>query len=1217
MSTFSAPVSNTPVANSRHGFALVIALSLMSFILLLVLSLSTLLQVENSVASTSLKQLEARLNAQLGAMIALGDLQRYTGPDQRVTARSDILLAPGERGPAGQERWTGVWSSKSNTSDALDTVDGLNNRQPVWLVSGENPDAKAAIGTNTVALATVGKSVIDKSSNGTDETVLVESEPILGSEDNESGRFAYWVSDEGIKARVNLADPHLDSSDPDAEYYRNAMAQVADPTAVSNYEGVQRLTATNSRWKNANLDPAGISSLKNIPIFLEEDLKKDPNFDDDLDGVSREFFHDFTVHSSGVLANVKDGGLKRDLSTALLSLPTDLQGPMFPPAGSSAGEGDPGGPKWEQLGDYFSQCRSGSGSSIAFRMPTPDQAGIAPVVTRFNFIIQVFAERLTTASVAPGYIDKATDYNYFIGVFPLITLWNPYDRDLTIPELGLQTDLRGIVLRDAPEDGSLLALLMPTDTMPYIADQRRRMMGLTISAGTIPAGMAINYTPPINSYLSQNDASENVLKQGASDRLVRGFFFGPVNLQDSVKYPRASGNNFYINNGFSDVPIPFGSAFDSKPSVSNQIVEGKPIDGGLWTQIVNLYANPNLNKEERFLTISTNGPGRMYVNNLWKTPRVVRFSEIGVSSGDILQVGASRTENYNDFSVFSIEEINNKSKSLAGITLIKNFPKSTKAPRDQPVNLLTQFNPRTLKSFTQIHMKEATESASSSSNPNMGYRQYSRGLRRWWEGNMYENLLDGTDDIYAKVGLGNNSEGSDKMILFEAPSYPPLGIGQLMHANLTNVYEVSHSFDEANSSNFGWDNNYQQIHTTPAYAIGNSIVNIHLPLHETRVEITKDSEMFESEIDWWNNKIKGAHYDYSYELNDALWDNFLFTGMDPAESVSEQDEEIDFPLPNSRIVLWDEAAQVVELLNERRAAAYLLLEGAFNVNSTSVAAWEAVLGAMREIATLGESFSDNQLHNYARFLKPIKKSLSSPYPDKVDGVSQITYAADRDAIAASYRALTDEEIAALSRKIVEEIRTRSAVRSYPFLSLSNFVNRSIAPDDINISARKRFAFVGALQSAIDQSKINGKPALNATGEAQAGSNGLWEDGYLYRPHKNTVYPYLEDSVEAIEERPLMEGAPGFLMQADVLSKIGSQLNGRSDTFTIRSYGSSTSMLSGTTETEGYFELVVQRTPEYVDSSEARYQAPPIIESNQNFGRRYKIVSHRWIEKNGI
>ncbi len=79
---------------STHGFALVIALSLMAFILLLILSISTLVRVETQSANIQLAQLEARMNAQLGAMVALGDLQRYTGPDQRVTGTGELINTP-------------------------------------------------------------------------------------------------------------------------------------------------------------------------------------------------------------------------------------------------------------------------------------------------------------------------------------------------------------------------------------------------------------------------------------------------------------------------------------------------------------------------------------------------------------------------------------------------------------------------------------------------------------------------------------------------------------------------------------------------------------------------------------------------------------------------------------------------------------------------------------------------------------------------------------------------------------------------------------------------------------------------------------------------------------------------------------------------------------------------------------------------------------------
>jgi hypothetical protein len=328
---------------STHGFALVIALSLMAFILLLILSITTLVRVETQSANIQLGQLEARMNAQLGAMVALGDLQRYTGPDQRVTARADILLAPGVSGPAGQQKWTGVWSSKETTNDPLDAVDGLGGRQARWLVSGNETngliiDSNIPLSTDTVGLATASTGpgtgsvndyggLLDLEGNviDRDDTVKAPKVEILGYDNALAGHYAYWVSDEGVKARVNMAEPSWDDNDDysveERSYFRTAMAQVADPTAVSNSDGDQLLAGSNSRWKDGTEDPGKIGSLKNIPMFLEGDL---PGVD--LSDVSREFFHDFTVHSSGVLANTKDGGLKRDLSTALLDdLPSDMK----------------------------------------------------------------------------------------------------------------------------------------------------------------------------------------------------------------------------------------------------------------------------------------------------------------------------------------------------------------------------------------------------------------------------------------------------------------------------------------------------------------------------------------------------------------------------------------------------------------------------------------------------------------------------------------------------------------------------------------------------------------------------------------------------------------------------------------------------------------------------------------------------------------------------
>lgn len=137
---------------SQHGFALVLALSLMAFVLILLLSISTLVQVESRSASITIDQLKARQNALLGAYIAVGNLQKAAGPDQRVTARAEILDTDATTETVegvAQPMWTGVWESPKladgTNRDSDRVLDaGANLRAdvpaPTW---GVPPDAKS------------------------------------------------------------------------------------------------------------------------------------------------------------------------------------------------------------------------------------------------------------------------------------------------------------------------------------------------------------------------------------------------------------------------------------------------------------------------------------------------------------------------------------------------------------------------------------------------------------------------------------------------------------------------------------------------------------------------------------------------------------------------------------------------------------------------------------------------------------------------------------------------------------------------------------------------------------------------------------------------------------------------------------------------------------------------------------------------------------------
>jgi hypothetical protein len=113
------------------------------------------------------------------------------------------------------------------------------------------------------------------------------------------------------------------------------------------------------------------------------------------------------------------------------------------------------------------------------------------------------------------------------------------------------------------------------------------------------------------------------------------------------------------------------------------------------------------------------------------------------------------------------------------------------------------------------------------------------------------------------------------------------------------------------------------------------------------------------------------------------------------------------------------------------------------------------------------------------------------------------------------------------------------------------------------------------------------------------------------------------------------------MQNDLVQEIAPAIAARSDTFIIRAYGEAINPATGQTEATAYCEAVVQRFPEYMyslengqtDSTGAAnfaYDDPaaaPLIPNasgvagltgaNCAFGRRFKIISIRWLNQNEI
>lgn len=145
--------------------------------------------------------------------------------------------------------------------------------------------------------------------------------------------------------------------------------------------------------------------------------------------------------------------------------------------------------------------------------------------------------------------------------------------------------------------------------------------------------------------------------------------------------------------------------------------------------------------------------------------------------------------------------------------------------------------------------------------------------------------------------------------------------------------------------------------------------------------------------------------------------------------------------------------------------------------------------------------------------------------------------------------------------------------------------------------------MGALQAAIEAAGLNDSqmsavdPFSYMTGSEPPFSDSAHWHGFNF------------DALPGARNR----GAPGYLLQGDVLSRIGSVLQVRSDTFSVRAYG----------ETPGgaraWCEVTVQRRPEYVDASEGPATLPQdlTLPVNVLFGRRYEVIRFRWLNEEEI
>lgn len=272
-----------------------------------------------------------------------------------------------------------------------------------------------------------------------------------------------------------------------------------------------------------------------------------------------------------------------------------------------------------------------------------------------------------------------------------------------------------------------------------------------------------------------------------------------------------------------------------------------------------------------------------------------------------------------------------------------------------------------------------------------------------------------------------------------------------------------------------------------------------------------------------------------------------------------------------------------------KIASHLMVDGAFNVNSTSVDAWRVFFSGLRgkPVAYLGsgktplESVSAEKTVVNAVTLpnaKPVSTgAITSPNIPKEQWIAG--------------RELTDKEIGELAEAMVKQVKLRG-----PFLSMSEFINRRL-----DGSNDQGMALKGALQAALDDPKVSINAAFRQPGrmlDAETGGIGF-------------AFP---DAAKG----PIAYGSQPYVDQADVLRGLAEQLTPRGDTFVIRTYGDSIDA-QGNVLARAWCEAVVQRVPDYVDKLDENHirTASLVSEANRMFGRSFHIVSFRWLHSDEV
>ncbi|MGE9266649.1 MAG: hypothetical protein ACQKBY_01030, partial [Verrucomicrobiales bacterium] len=1037
---------------------------------------------------------EARANARLALLLAMGELQKELGPDQRVNALAGGLSDDGGASSAagvGRAHWVGVY-------DAWNSVDLESRPAPTfrrWLVSGraegleELDFAKAAEAEDAV----LWQGVAGDGADG----VLAPRVEMKG------GAYAWWVGDENAKALIGptdeaagLAGAHQSLQAPGAAGFR----------LHGDFSGVAREAAETER----------VATAGSLDLLAG------------VDGSSERLFHDYTVFSQGVLSDVARGGLRGDLSLF-------LDHPVSTPLRAKLPNTDrlyQRGSTWEELWLFHNAWRAleppvaglasrtggdlgdtpmlitapGSGAaSITGLREDPYSIYKLPSFIRTQWVLSMWAEAQNTEPVT---------YKLHWVTDGILTLWNPYDVPIALhPEayisykfwnipytIRLYDESDRLVSDDnfvhASGSGHSFTMCFGTAANPYWG-----RYGESDPVVLMPGEVLIMSEGPGNGApipYSSNQANRT-LGMKAGWNLGRGRS-RPVRLKDGVSITDETGLRFEIvpngDTAYSDNLVNFHYYYGGDARGSGPPTSEREHLGGRW--VTPADRSRATAHEEVFQPLEGELPMAGLMTGGGKHPFMIFSHQMKTEESEMPWSRLNNPRNSNQ----KFSELDGMEQAMSGSEIVV----------------------RSLSGSQDSHL------------PQFSLAQENRGLF----GDSYEDL----------------QRGQERVVTLSIPREPPLSLGAFQHA-LANGHTQRMTGGQALVPRGG--NAAPEV----SHAISNSYA---LPVIAPQSRQNSDFT------------------DHSYEVNRVLWDSWFLSGITQREAPHHAEKRsaaglyeefladpAGHPLPNPAMRLWrrgDGQTKSEELFGaggalqngaEDRSAASLLVEGAFNVNSTSVEAWKALLGSLAgaPLPVSGDADEPATLEAHREEGAAAAALLTAFGTDgNRDGAA---FTADGIGDGSDtrqwrgYRRFEEAELTTLAEEIVREVRRRG-----PFLSLADFVNRRLGSD-------KELALRGPLQAALDRT-------VNAGLLSTAGRVGQVPAGV------SLPFPEAAETAKSLN-------TPAFVQQADVLTPLGSRLAARSDTFRIRGYGEAKDE-AGVVVARAWCEAVVQRVPDYLDPADA-------------------------------